>query len=218
MALVGYRLIALAVGYLFGLFQTGYFYAKSKGVDIHNVGSGNVGTTNTLRVLGKKAGLITFLGDLWKAILAVFVVRLIFLQTDAASCVKLLEIYAGFGAVLGHNFPCYLHFRGGKGIACTSGMILAVLPQAAPVCLVAFVLAVLITRYVSLGSILVVSLYLIQVLVFGAGGWFIGLSGGLLVEFYVISGAFTALAIWRHRENISRILSGTENRLGKKKE
>lgn len=213
MNLVLFRIISLAVGYLFGLFQTGYFYAKSKGIDIHNVGSGNVGTTNTLRVLGKKAGLITFLGDLFKAILAVVLIRVIFIHTGAAAEVKLLEIYAGFGTVLGHNYPCYMHFKGGKGIACTSGMILAVLPQAAPVCLVAFVLAVVLSRYVSLGSILVVSLYLVQVLIFGQKGWFIGLEGPELIEFYIISACFTALAIWRHRENIGRIAQGTENKL-----
>lgn len=225
--LVLYRIIALGIGYLFGLFQTGYFYAKSKGIDIHKEGSGNVGTTNTLRVLGPKAGLITFVGDLFKAIAAVVVVRLIFQNVpvlaadasgDAAGMLPLLELYVGFGAVLGHNYPCYLRFKGGKGIACTSGMILAVLPQAAPVCLVAFILAVAVTRYVSLGSILVVSLYLVQVLVFGQRGLFIGLTGSKLTEFTLISACFTALALWRHRENILRLAKGTENKLGAKKD
>ena len=152
------RILSLIIGYLFGLFQTGYIYGRSKGIDIRKEGSGNAGTTNSLRVLGWKAGLITFLGDLFKAILAVLLIRLIF-GGRYEDNVKVLELYAGFGAVLGHNFPCYLGFKGGKGIACTSGMILAVFPQAAPICLVLFIVAVAATRYVSLGSILVVSAY-----------------------------------------------------------
>ena len=113
----------------------------------------------------------------------------------------MLEIYAGFGSVLGHNFPCYLQFKGGKGIACTSGMILAVCPAAAPICLLLFILAVAITRYVSLGSILVLKL-----------------EEATLIEFYVISACFTVMALWRHRQNIVRLLNGTENKFGMKKE
>ena len=207
------RVISLVIGYVFGLFQTGYFYGKSQGIDIHKEGSGNVGTTNSLRVLGIKAGLITFLGDLFKAILAVVLVWLLF-RGRYPEEIRVLGLYAGFGAVLGHNFPFYLGFRGGKGIACTSGMILAVVPQAAPVCLVLFLLAVAITRYVSLGSILVVSFYLIQVILFGQVGWFLHLSGAPLYEFYLVSACFTVMALWRHRENIVRLIHGTENKLG----
>ena len=119
--------------------------------------------------------------------------------------------------MLGHNFPFYLKFKGGKGIACTSGMILAVCPIAAPICLVLFIAAVGITRYVSLGSILVVISYLIQVIVFGQLGY-LHLEGAVLVEFYIVSACFTAMALWRHRANIKRLLSGTENKFGTKKE
>ncbi|MDD6638719.1 MAG: glycerol-3-phosphate 1-O-acyltransferase PlsY [Lachnospiraceae bacterium] len=209
------RILSLIIGYLFGLFQTGYIYGRSKGIDIRKEGSGNAGTTNSLRVLGWKAGLITFLGDLFKAILAVLLIRLIF-GGRYEDNVKVLELYAGFGAVLGHNFPCYLGFKGGKGIACTSGMILAVFPQAAPICLVLFIVAVAATRYVSLGSILVVSAYLIQVIVLGQMGW-LKLTGAVQIEFYIVSACFTALALWQHRENIKRLLNGTENKFGMKK-
>ena len=157
--MIGARVIALGIGYLFGLFQTGYLYGKSQGIDIRSEGSGNAGTTNSLRVLGIKAGLITFAGDLCKAILAVLLVKVLF-RNAYPDAVKILELYAGFGAVLGHNFPFYLKFKGGKGIACTSGMILAVCPLAAPVCLILFIGSIAITRYVSLGSILVVTSYL----------------------------------------------------------
>ena len=209
------RLIAIGIGYVFGLFQTGYIYGKSKGIDIRNEGSGNAGTTNSLRVLGWKAGLITFLGDLFKAILAAVVVNLLFKGSYPAE-IRVLELYAGFGAVLGHNFPCYLKFKGGKGIACTAGMILAVCPLAAPICLLIFILSVAITRYVSLGSILVVIAYIIQVIVFGQMGY-LGLESQNLPEFYVVSACFTLMALWRHRENVKRLLNGTENKFGMKK-
>lgn len=209
------RVIALAIGYICGLFQTGYIYGKSKGIDIRNEGSGNAGTTNSLRVLGWKAGLLTFLGDLCKAILAVLVVKLIF-EGTYPDVIKVLELYAGFGAVLGHNFPCYLKFKGGKGIACTAGVILAVCPLAAPVCLALFIASIAITRYVSLGSILVVIAYLIQVIVFGQMGY-LHMEAEYLPEFYVISACFTGMALWRHRANMKRLLNGTENKFGMKK-
>ena len=142
------RIIALLIGYGFGLFQTGYLYGKSKGIDIRKQGSGNAGTTNSLRVLGWKAGIITFAGDLLKAVFAVLLVKLIFHGTYGADT-KVLELYAGFGTVLGHNFPCYLQFRGGKGIACTTGVILAVCPPAVICCAVGFLIIVGITRYIS---------------------------------------------------------------------
>ncbi|MEE1078680.1 MAG: glycerol-3-phosphate 1-O-acyltransferase PlsY [Agathobacter sp.] len=210
------RIIALAIGYCFGIFQTGYFYGKSKGIDIRNEGSGNAGATNSLRVLGWKAGFITFLGDLLKAILAVVIVYFIFRNTYAEQ-IRLLEIYAGFGAVIGHNFPFYLNFKGGKGIASTSGMILAVCPLAAPICLLLFILAVAFTRYVSLGSVLVLIFYLIQVINFGQMGW-LGLDGAYRIEFYIVSACFTLMGLWRHRANIKRLIDGTENKLGGKKE
>ena len=210
------RVIAVAIGYVFGLFQTGYLYGKSQGIDIRNEGSGNAGTTNSLRVLGVKAGLITFAGDLFKAIFAVLLVEALFGKTYPEA-VKILGLYAGFGAVLGHNFPFYLKFKGGKGIACTSGMILAVCPMAAPICLFLFIVSIAITRYVSLGSILVVVSYLIQVIVFGQLGY-LNVDAAYLPEFYIVSACFTAMALWRHRANIKRLLTGTENKFGLKKE
>ncbi len=210
------RLTALVIGYAFGLFQTGYLYGKSKGIDIRSEGSGNAGTTNSLRVLGVKAGLITFLGDLFKAILAVALVHFLF-REKYPQAVKVLELYAGFGAVLGHNFPFYLKFQGGKGIACTSGMILAVCPLAAPFCLFLFITSIAVTRYVSLGSILVVCSYLAQVILFGQLGY-LGVVSEYLPEFYVVSACFTAMGLWRHRANIKRLLTGTENKFGVRKD
>ena len=192
------RLIALLVGYLFGNFQTGYLYGKSKGIDIRKHGSGNAGTTNTLRTLGVKAGLITFLGDSFKAIIAILIIKYVF-RNQYPDAIKILEMYAGFGTVLGHNFPFYLGFKGGKGIACTGGVILAVCPLAAILCLVVFVSIVAITRYVSLGSIVMVSVFLIQVIIFNHFG-IIGLDSkemNLILEFDIIAACFTCMGIWR---------------------
>lgn len=205
------RGICLVIGYIFGLFQTGYIYGKAHNIDIRQQGSGNAGTTNALRTLGWKAGLITFIGDLGKAMLAMLAAWLLFHEKYPHG-IKLLEMYAGFGAVLGHNFPFYLKFKGGKGIACTSGFILAFCPLMAPICLILFIGAVAITRYVSLGSILVVVSFFIQLIVFGQMG-ILRVAPDLLPEVYVVGGLFTLLALWRHRANIKRLLSGTENKL-----
>ena len=209
------RLICVLIGYVFGLFQTSYIIGKIHKTDIREHGSGNAGTTNALRTFGKKAGAMTLLGDCLKCVLAVVAVRLIF-RDKSADMLPLLAIYAAAGCVLGHNFPFYLKFKGGKGIACTSGMILAVCPLAAPVCLILFIGSIAITRYVSLGSILVVTSYLVQVLIFGHMGY-LHIDAAYLPEFYVVSACFTAMALWRHRSNIGRLLHGTENKFTFKK-
>ena len=212
--MIGLRVVVLAIGYLLGIFLTGYFYGKAHNIDIREHGSGNSGTTNTLRTLGKKAGAITFIGDLAKAIIAVMIARFAFAGVWEGD-IKVLEMYAGFGAVLGHNFPFFLKFKGGKGIACTSGVILSVCPLAAPLCLVLFVGSVAITRYVSLGSILVVTAYLIQTIVFNLFG-LLGIEEAWVLEFDIVAACFAIMGIWRHRANIVRLINVTENKLGQK--
>ena len=210
------RIICIAIGYLLGMFQTGYIYGKLHHVDIRQHGSGNAGATNTLRTLGWKAGLVTFLGDLGKAMLAMLIGWLLF-REKYPDGVKLLEMYAGFGAVLGHNFPVYLRFKGGKGIACTAGFILAFYPPMAPLCLLLFIVVVATTKYVSLGSILVMACYFAELVAFGQLGH-LDVKPQLLPETYVVGALFSLMGIWRHRENIKRLLSGTENKMnfGKK--
>ncbi len=202
------RLICIVIGYLFGLIQTGYIYGKMNHVDIRKHGSGNAGTTNALRTLGWKAGVITFVGDCLKCVLAVVVVRLIFAESGH---VELLAFYAGLGAVLGHNFPFYLNFKGGKGIASTAGLILAINPVMFLIVAVVFIGIVLITQYVSLGSLVIMVLFVAQVVIYGQMGGF-ALSGMELYEFYAIAVVLAALAFWRHRANIKRLLNGTENK------
>ncbi len=205
------RLISLVIGYLFGLITTGYFYAKHVNVDIRKMGSGNIGTTNTFRTLGKKAGIIVFLGDGFKGVFAVLLVWLIF-QNRYPQGIKILEAYAGLGAVLGHNFPVHLKFKGGKGIATTAGMMLAFCPWAVPVCMVLFGLSVFVKRYVSVGSLLVCLGFFVQTIVFGQNG-ILGAPAQALTEIYVVVGIVCVLGVIRHQSNIKRLLNGTENKV-----
>lgn len=206
------RIICLAIGYVFGLFQTGYIYGKLHQVDIRTMGSGNAGTTNALRTMGWKAGAITFLGDAFKCIFAVMAVRLIFGESHP-EMIPMLTMYAGMGAVLGHNYPFYLKFKGGKGIAATAGLLASTtnLPMTL-ICLVAFATVVGITRYVSVGSLVIVTLYLIEIIVYGQMGGF-GVSGGYLYEMYAIAALLLVSAVYKHKENIRRLMNGTENKL-----
>lgn len=210
------RLICVIIGYICGLFQTGFIYGKMNHIDIRNYGSGNAGTTNALRVLGKKAGIITFLGDCLKTILAVWIAKMLFRNTNS-EIIKLLGMYAGFGAVLGHNFPFYLKFKGGKGIASTAGIIASFNPVMTIIGFIIFVGTVATTRFVSLGSLLLVSSFFIELVVMGQLGIF-GLSQPYLYELYVIGILLTFLAFYKHKENIKRLLKGTERKLGEKVE
>lgn len=208
------RLASVAIGYVFGLFQTGYIYGRTQGIDIRQYGSGNSGATNTLRTLGKKAGAIAFFGDLMKAILPIVLVKFLFANAFHGD-IKILELYAGLGAVLGHNFPFYMKFKGGKGIASTGGVAVAVCPLTVPLCLGTFLFCVKKTRYVSLGSILMAILLFGQVIVFNAMG-ILGVAPEAVMEFNILTLIFSTLAIYRHRSNIVRLLNGTENKLGDK--
>ena len=204
------RIICLVIGYVFGLFQTAYIYGKMHGIDIRDYGSGNAGTTNTMRVLGTKAGLLVLLGDIVKCILAVVVTGMIF-DNKYLDMLYLLKLYAAAGAILGHNFPFYLHFKGGKGIAATAGLILSFHPYLIPMGVILFFGVFFTTHYVSLGSLLVYAGFLIELVVLGQMGIF-GMSQELLIEMYVIAGILTIMAYYKHKDNIKRLLSGTERK------
>ena len=213
------RLICIAVGYACGLLQTSYIYGKMHGIDIREHGSGNAGTTNALRTLGKKAGLITLLGDALKCVLAVIIVCLIFGKSHPDS-IKLLKLYASAGTILGHNFPFYLKFKGGKGIAATAGMLAAFDIRLALAALAVFIITVAFSHYVSLGSLLVYATFVIGTVVMGQTGLF-GMEQCYLNEIYVVAVLLAILAVWKHRSNIGRLIAGNENKTyiaGKKKE
>ncbi len=209
------RIICIVIGYIFGLFQTGYLYGRLHHVDIRQYGSGNAGTTNALRVLGKKAGIITYIGDCLKAVVAGFVIRLFF-KEGHSEIIKLLVMYGGLGVVLGHNYPFYLHFKGGKGIAATSGMVLAFDWRLALCICAVFILVVVVSRYVSLASLIMMVVFMSLLILGGQTGQY-GLSPNGLYEVYLIGGAMTLLAFYKHKANIIRLLQGTESKLGEKK-
>lgn len=209
------RLIALLIGYAFGLCETGYIYGKIHHTDIRQHGSGNAGTTNALRTFGVKGGILTLLGDLLKAIIAILIVWLIF-KDRYPEGVMLLKAVTGLGCVLGHNYPFFMNFRGGKGIACTAGTIIMLDLRFAPVLLAAFIIIVALTKYVSLGSITVVTGFFIEALIFGNMGW-LDIDVHYLPEFYLYAAILMILALWRHKENIKKLINGTERKISFKK-
>ncbi len=204
------RLLCLLIGYVFGLFQTSYIYGKMHGIDIREHGSGNAGSTNMLRTLGLKAGLITFAGDCIKCILAVVITRLLFGRSHS-DMIPLLAFYAAAGTILGHNFPFYLGFKGGKGIAATAGLVLSFNWIMALLGILVFFSTFFITHYVSLGSLLVYVGIMIELVALGQTGYF-GMSQAHLFELYAIGLALAAMAFWKHRENIKRLMAGTERK------
>ena len=211
------RFVCLVCGYLFGIIQTAYIYGRLHGIDIRQHGSGNSGTTNALRVLGKKAGLIVFLGDLLKGVVACSITHIILdmINLPGVSDNKyLFVLYMGFGVVLGHNFPFYMQFKGGKGIAATSGMIIGLWDWRLIVILLAvFIISVAVTKYVSVGSILIMSGFFILYTIFAIMGDYNFAERAKLIESIVVAGVIAGLAIFRHRANIKRLIAGTENKL-----
>ena len=203
-----HNIICLVIGYFCGCISSGYFVGKFHHIDIREHGSGNAGTTNVLRVLGKLPALITFVGDLAKAVMPILVIR-IFLSPDNW---YLLCLYMGLGVVLGHNYPFYLGFKGGKGIAVTAAVVMsAAHPLFIPTGILIFALIVVCTRYVSLGSLVV--------------AWYIPANTLIMhrndkgfIHMMVISLLFTAFAYFQHRQNIVRLIHGKENKIGSKKE
>ena len=183
------RLICVVIGYAFGLIQSGYLFGKVKKIDIRQHGSGNAGSTNVLRVMGKKAAAVVFLGDFFKAVIAMCLVRVLF--SSASDSTDLLALYAGLGVTLGHNFPFYLHFKGGKGIASMAGIMTAM-------------------------DFRITLTFFTELIIFGRMGSY-HVAAALLPEFYILGGVLMCMAIWRHRANIGRLLSGTENKLGASK-
>ncbi len=200
-------LLIFVLSYFIGSVPWGYLFARSKGVDIRQHGSGNIGTANVLRVMGKKWGYLVFLCDFFKGILSVKLGSLIaayFLVN-----VDLGSVIAAVACVLGHDYPIWLGFKGGKGIATLAGTVLALFP---PLVFVSFgvvwIAVFLIGRYTSLASIsAVVALPIAAYLIVAKA------ERPLLVGFSVL---MAALAIWLHRANIGRLLKGTENRFGRK--
>jgi len=204
------RIICILIGYCFGLIQTGYIIGRAKGIDIRTTGSGNAGTTNVIRTLGKYLGILTFAGDFFKCILAVLLTTAIFKDSDIG---KLLIIYTSAGVILGHDFPFYLKFKGGKGIAVTAGMIVAFLDwRLILISLACFIIPLLITHTVSMGSLVLYAGFLVGMIIFGQLDGY-GMAQNALIEMYIVTALLLLLAFWQHRGNIARLASGTERKM-----
>jgi len=195
-----------AAAYLLGSIPTGYLVARARGIDIRMVGSGNIGATNVFRMLGKPAGIFVLVADGLKgfaasAWLADFVIRW-FGVPDKTECLKII---AGICAVLGHNFTCWLRFKGGKGIATSAGVYFALAPLAAGISLGTWIIVFALGRYVSVASI-AAAMALPAAVWLTKGSLFLG----------IVTTALGLLAIYKHKSNIQRLLNGTEQRLGEK--
>jgi glycerol-3-phosphate acyltransferase PlsY len=202
-------ILAAAIGYLLGSCPNGFLVSRTRGVDIRMHGSGNIGATNVLRVLGKKWGYLVFALDTLKGVAAV---RFAFFLASAINPDgphrDLVGIAGGLACILGHTFPVWLRFRGGKGVATSAGVLLGLMPLAVVSVFVVWLILFKGTHYVSVASIgaafalpLFVTLYLrIKML-----------TGATLLPFSIL---IAGVVIWRHRSNIKRLLHGKEQRFG----
>ncbi len=204
------RIVCLGIGYLFGLFQTSYIIGKIHGFDIRERGSGNAGTTNMIRALGAKWGILTFVGDFMKSFLAAVFVGIIFAK-QYPDMIPLLKMYAGAGAVIAHDFPFYMNFKGGKGVAASAGMAGGFDPFLLFLGALVFAGVAVPTKYVSAGSLACYAWFFMSVVVSGQLGRF-HMTQPLLLELYLITFAMMALCWWKHRENIVRLINGTERK------
>lgn len=194
-----FRLFAILIGYGFGMIQFAYILGKLQGIDIRDHGSGNSGANNALRVMGVKKGLFVFFVDASKCALAFFVAMSFFNDYGI-----LPGIYAGLGAVLGHCFPFYLKFKGGKGISCTVGLMIAINPFMGITIIAVGASVLIFTRYVSLTSLIVTILLPFFLYLYN-----------FLLEAIIVSIIIAAICTYLHRGNISRLIKGTERQLGK---
>lgn len=199
--------VIFVVSYLIGSINLSIVLCKKiKGQDIRDLGSGNAGTTNTLRILGKGPAALTLLFDILKGVICVIIARLLSITGWILDPRMLVQI-AAIGAILGHDFPIYYQFKGGKGVATSLGIIFAIDYRIGAVCLVFGILIIVFTRYVSLASITCAVLFVIMVLFIKTT--YMGFFSALIIA---------GLLIYKHRSNIARLLKGTENKIGQKKQ
>ncbi|MCD8327250.1 MAG: glycerol-3-phosphate 1-O-acyltransferase PlsY [Lachnospiraceae bacterium] len=205
------RIICLLLGYALGNFQTAYIIGRIHHIDIREYGSHNSGTTNALRVMGRKTGMLVLLVDILKCGIAIGLTRLLFGSTHG-DIIYVLMMYAVTGTIMGHNFPIVMGFKGGKGIACTAGMVFFYHTYLIPAEVIVFFSLFFTTHYVSLCSLASYTLLLVQIIILGQRGFLGALSALQLGEIYGLTFFLTVMAYWKHRENIKRLLSHTEHK------
>ena len=200
-------IIALFAAYILGSIPTSYIMGKLiKGIDIRDFGSGNVGATNALRILGTKVGVFTLIIDISKGFLAVNIARIIIEDpTD------LIMILTGLFAILGHIFTIFLKFKGGKGVATSAGVFIALVPVPIAIALFVFIITVWLSKFVSLGSILAAFTLFISELIINIRNSFTE------IEILIFTFIITLFIIIRHKANIQRLINGYENKISFKK-
>lgn len=195
----------VVIGYLLGCISTGILISKRAGVNIRDAGSKNTGASNVLRVMGVRHGAITFLGDSLKAVAACWIGSLL-LPGSTFGIERFGMMIAGMAVIAGHNWPCFFSFKGGKGVASSTAVLLFVDPLLGGIAIAICVLLIWLTKYISLGSLAMLFSFLVLNLAFRFDQWFACLFAGVLFIVVVI----------RHRANIARLMQGTENKIGKK--
>ena len=220
-----YAILALVVAYLIGSFPSALIIGKTfKGIDIRKHGSGNLGTTNAIRILGKKLGFIVFFLDVFKGVLVVGLARILyegfgyqidFNHLEALEFGLFKPFYYGVCVVFGHFFPIFANFKGGKAVATSLGITLTFTPVPAVLCLIAFYITLKVSGYVSLASTFAILTVLISALLQNFVFTGLGPVGIELLIFYTVISLFMII---KHRKNYVRIIKGTENSFKKKKE
>ncbi|MFA7637357.1 MAG: glycerol-3-phosphate 1-O-acyltransferase PlsY [Monoglobales bacterium] len=200
--------ISAVICYLFGSISSSILVGKSFGLrDIRKHGSGNAGATNTLRVLGKKAAILTVIGDVLKTAIAMLIAR--FLATFIDGNLKEISVYiSAFSIAIGHNFPAYFKFKGGKGVLASGVIIIMLNPVIGTVTVLCAITIMATTRYVSLGSISAGLIYIIWIISYYTDD----------IARIIFSLVLGLMLVIRHSSNINRLISGTESKLGAKKE
>ncbi len=200
----------LVIGYACGLVQSGYYYGKLRGIDIRTKGSGNVGATNTLRVFGNRAGALVLACDFLKAFIPCMIVSRLYAHDPSLR--YLYVLYMGIGVVLGHSFPAQLGFKGGKGVASSAGVLFVLDWRLGIFIIAAFLVNLLITHLVSLGSILAMVIFIVASFILSRTGvW--PIAREYLLEFNILCTFIAGLSIIRHKRNIDRLAAGTESRI-----
>jgi acyl-phosphate glycerol 3-phosphate acyltransferase len=200
--------LVIVVSYLVGAIPFGYLLARARGLDILSQGSGNIGATNVARVLGKPFGVLVFLLDFAKGAIPTLAAGWVTLSDEAAFLPGTLPVAAGIAAFLGHLFPIYLRFRGGKGVATGAGVIAVLVPLITVIVFAVWVVVFVLTRYVSLASLTAAALLFVLRLVLTPAPWD---QTSLVVTLFCLAGS--CLVFLRHHGNIRRLLAGTENRV-----
>jgi len=196
-----FQIIAILLSYLLGAVPFGLVFSKLfSDVDVRTIGSGNIGATNVLRAAGKKAAVLTLLMDTMKGLVPVLIVKFLF-QDDA------ITVLSGAAAILGHNFPVYLKFRGGKGVATSYGVVVAVAPLTGLLCLIIWALVAYIWRFSSLSALVSFACY---------PGLTFFITSPQSKPYGLLALFIFGMIYYRHRDNIKRLLSGTEPKIGKK--